>query len=194
MIKTRFFLCLIMALTVAASASADSGDWRFAIGYAFLSQADEVKDSIKHLSRGDGDGGAIYNTSLNLSFHPYYQFENGWRAGAGIGPLIIFLGDSRHLQVPLNVTVGYSFFKDCDFSPYCRAGVSYHAATGDYYRNSKPGWYGSLGMEFFNTRPAHMGFEAAWDGAEISLDPQPGFQGHKKIRTGELTFFLYADF
>jgi len=51
-----------------------------------------------------------------------------------------------------------------------------------------------MGMEFFNTRSAHIGFEAAWDGAEIFLNPAPGRTNHKKIRTGELTLFLYADF
>jgi hypothetical protein len=194
MIKIRFLLCLTMALAFAAPASADSGNWRFCLGYAFLSQADEVKDTYKHLSREKGDGGDIYNTSINLRFQPYYQFANGWRTGAGVGPLIIFLGDSQHFQIPLNATLGYSFFKDSDFSVYCRAGVSYHAATGDYYAHSNPGWYGGLGMEFFNTRSTHIGFEAGWDGAKISLDSAVGLTNHKKIRTGELTLFLYADF
>lgn len=194
MIKIRFLFCLILIPAFAASASADSGNWRFALGYAFLSQADEVKDSIKRLSRDSGDGGDIDSASINLCFQPYYQFASGWRAGAGIGPFMILLGDSQHFQIPLNATLGYSFFKDADFSFYCRSGVSYHAATGDYYAHSHPGWYGGLGMEFFNTRSTHIGFEAGWDGAEISLDSAAGHTNHKKIRTGELTLFLYADF
>jgi len=194
MMRIRLFLCLILIPTFAVSATAESGNWRLALGYAFLSQADEIKDSIKRLSRDSGDGGDITNTSLNFSFQPYYQFSNGCRAGAGIGPFIMLWGDARHFQVPVNATLGYSFFKDRDFSVYCRAGVSYHVATGDYYAESDPGFYGGMGMEFFNTRSPHIGFETAWDAAEISLDPGARQTHHKKIRTGELTLFLYADF
>ena len=194
-----FLLCRVL-FPAFAIASADvensykSGSWRFAIGYAFLNRADELKDAVKTLSRDHGEGSGIYNTSIGLSFQPYYQFANGWRAGPGIGPFLIFLGDAHHVQVPLNLTVGYSFFRDADFSVYCRAGVSWHAAAGDYIAGSRPGGYAAFGMEFLNTRSAHIGLETGWDGAEISLDSRPDQTSHEKIRAGALTIFLYADF
>ena len=197
---TGFLLCGAFFLSASAWAAADAGPlnpsegWRFALGYTYLSQARDLKDSIKRLSREHGEGGDIYNLSLNLSFQPYYQFKNGWRAGAGIGPFLIFYGDSRHLQIPVHLTLGYSFFKDAKFSVYCRAGISWHGAWGDYIATSRPGGHAALGVECFNTRSAHIGLEAAWDGAEISLDARPGRTDHEKIQAGALTLFLYADF
>ncbi len=193
MIAIRRFLCVIIILAVPATASAGSGTWRYALGYCFLNNVNELKHSYKNLSKEASDGDDIYNTSINLSFQPYYQFQSGFRAGAGAGPLIIFLGDAHHVQIPVNVTFGYSFFPDSTFCPYFRAGISYHMASGDFYSDSSPGLYGGIGVEIFNTKPVHLGFECVYDAAKVTLDRSLK-QHHGKIKAGEMTFFLYADF
>jgi len=178
----------------APAAAADNDGWRYALGYAYLSNVEEIKDSYKHLSKDAEADHDIFNTSVSLCFQPYYQFQNGCRAGAGIGPLVLLAGDAVHIQVPVNVTLGYSFFKDSKISPYLRTGISFHMASGDYYANSSPGFFGSIGVEFFNTNPAHIGFETAYDASEIKLDRASGQAKHEKIKSGEVTLFIYADF
>ncbi|MEZ4567606.1 MAG: hypothetical protein R2860_11840 [Desulfobacterales bacterium] len=65
----------------------DSGSLRLAAGYAFLSRVDDIKDSYKHVLGATGKNRDIYNASLGLTIQPYYQLNNGLRAGAGVGPL-----------------------------------------------------------------------------------------------------------
>mgnify|MGYP003897904135 CR=1 FL=1 len=164
------------------------------MGYSFLSNVYELKDSYKHLSKDAGDDNSIYNPSISLSFQPYYQFQNGFRAGAGIGPLVLLIGDASHVQVPVNMTLGYSFFMDSKISPYVRTGISYPIASGDYYADSSPGFFGGMGIEIPNTEPIHMGFEVAYDASGIKLDQASDQSSSEKIKTGEVMLFIYADF
>lgn len=157
MIAIRIFLCFVIILAVPATAAAESDTWRFALGYCFLNNVDELKDSYKNLSKDAEDGNDIYNTCIDISFQPYYQFQSGFRAGAGIGPFILLLGDAYHVQVPVNLTLGYSLFPQSDYCPYFRAGISYHMASGDFYSDSSPGFYGGIGVEILNTKPLHLG-------------------------------------
>lgn len=184
----------VLILSVSANAAPASDYWRFALGYSYLSQVDEIKDSYKHLARDAGEGKDVYNTSLSLRFQPYYQFSSGIRTGICIGPLIMMHGDVHHFQVPLNISLGYSFFKDSPFSAYILCGAAYHIATGDFYSDSTPGFYGGMGCEILNTEPVHLGFEVAYDSSAITLDRGPAKTSRQSITTGELTVFLYADF
>ena len=194
--KVPFLLItLILHLTFpSVMLAGDSGSLRLAAGYAFLSRVDDIKDSYKHVLGATGKNRDIYNASLGLTIQPYYQLNNCLRAGAGVGPFILMVGDARHIQVPLQAFVGYSFFPDAALSGYVKCGMAYHAAAGDFYSTSEPGFCAGLGCEFANTRKVHIGFEIMHDASEIVLDrPIPGTP-HEKIKTGELTFFLYADF
>ncbi len=195
MVFIRLFICLMISFAAfPAFAAADSESLRFALGYSFLSNVDELKDSYKDRSKYAGYGNDIYNTSINLSFQPYYQFENNLRAGAGVGPLILLLGDAHHIEVPLNLTLGYTFLPDSRYCPYFRTGISCHLASGDFYSDSSPGFFGGIGLGMFNSRSVHLGFEVAYDAAELSLKRSPAKPEHEKIKTGEWTFYLYADF
>ena len=131
-----------------ATVSSETGALRFALGYSYMSNVKEIKDSYKYLAKDVGDGSSIYNTSMSICFQPYYQLQNGFRDGAGIGPLILILGDAYHVQMPINMTLGYSFFMDSKISPYVRTGISYHIASGDFYSNSKPGFLAVWGLKF----------------------------------------------
>ena len=193
MITIRVFLCFIMILALPATTVAESDTWRYALGYCFLNNVNGLKHSYKSLSKEAKDSNDIYNTSINLRFQPYYQFQSGFRADICAGPLIIFLGDAHHVQIPVNVTLGYSFFPDSKYCPYFRTGISYHMASGDFYSDSSPGLYSGIGVEIFITKLVYLGFECAYDAAEITLD-RALKQNHEKIKTGEMTFLLYVVF
>ena len=186
--------CIIVFIGIPASADAESGNCRFSLGYSYLSNVEEIKDSYKHLSKDAGQDNDIYNTSISLCFQPYYQFQNGFRVGAGFGPLVLLLGDARHFQLPVNTTLGYAFFRDSKIMTYCRAGISYHIASGDFYEDSSPGLFSGIGVKFFNRESLQLGFEAAYDAAEIRLNRASDQARHEKIKTGELMLYLYADF
>ena len=185
---------MFFTLILPAAASADGNGLRFAIGYSFLNNVKEIKDAYKHLLRETRPGEDVYNASFGIRFCPYYQFENGMRAGVGAGPIILMVGDVRHLQIPFNATMGYTFFADSAVSVYLKGGLAFHIASGDFYADSSPGFYGGIGCAFFNSKPVRLGFETAYDASEIKLDRAPGQTRHEKIKTGKLTFFLYADF
>jgi len=188
------FFCIIIVLWIPAHVTAETDSWRYALGFSYLSNVNEIKDSYKHLSKEAGNDKNIYNTTISFCFQPYYQLKNGFRAGAGIGPLILLIGDAHHVQVPVNMTLGYSFFMDSKISPYVRIGTSYHFASGDFYADSSPGFFGSIGIVFFNTKPVHLGLETSYDASEIKLDRAAGQSYHEKIKTGEVMVYIYADF
>ena len=172
---------------------ANSGKWNFAIGYSFLTNVDELKDTYKDLSGTHGDGRDVYGLTVGVIFYPYRQYTNGIRIGPSVGPLILLLGDAQHVEVPVNMTIGYSFFSDTNYSPYLKTGISYHIASGDYLADSIPGFYGGLGLEILNKKRLHLGIEAAYDAAVIKTEKHAGSR-QQKIKTGELTLFIYADF
>ncbi len=192
--KISLVFILFFTLIQPAAAWTDGNAWRFALGYSFLNNVKEIRDAYKHLLRETRPGKDVYNASFGIRFQPYYQFENGMRAGVGAGPLILMVGDVRHVQIPFNATIGYTFFADSPISVYAKGGVAFHIASGDFYAGSSPGFYGGIGCVFFSSKPVRLGFETAWDASEITLDRAPGQTRHEKIKTGELTFFLYADF
>jgi hypothetical protein len=192
MLRLSLFLIIVIIAT-PEYVNANTDKWNFALGYSFLSNVDELKDTYKHLSVTHGDGSHVYNLSVGIIFNPYRQYSNGIRIGPGVGPLILLLGDAHHVEVPVNMTIGYSFFSDANYSPYLKTGISYHIASGDYLADSTPGFYGGLGIEIFNQKRIHLGIEAAYDAAVIKTENQPGSR-EQKIKTGELTLYIYADF
>lgn len=191
---TRLIIILIIFIfTTPVSVLADSGTWRIAVGYSFLSQVGELKDTYRHVADSHGDGNNIHNLNIGMICHPYKEFTNGIRIGPGIGPLILLFGDAHHIEVPINMTIGRSFFPNSNYSPYLKAGISYHIAFGDYLAASKPGLYGGIGIEILNKKQLHLGFETAYDGAVVEIENRTN-KSNQKIKTGELTIFLYADF
>jgi len=192
MIRSTLIIIIVISAT-PGYASSNSGKWNFAIGYSFLTNVDELKDTYKHLSVTRGNGSHVYNLTAGITFSPYRQYSNGFRICPGIDPLILILGDVHHVEVPVNMTIGYSFFSDADYSPYFKTGVSYHIASGDYLADSMPAAYGGLGIEILNRKRLHLGIEAAYDAAVIKTKRSTDGR-QRKIKTGELTLFIYADF
>jgi len=189
----RHLIILCAVVMIPLTASADSNNWRIALGYAYLADFNEMLDAYKDISNNQGDGRDIYNTSLSAKIHPYLQFSDGYRIGIGVGPLQILTGDKFHIQVPVNITAGYQFFSKSNYSPYVECGISYHINSGDYYSTTLPGFYGSAGIKIFNRKKLHLGLEAAYDGSTTELFDKSNHRTHQ-IKSGILTIFLYADF
>ncbi len=189
----RTIVCCMLLFCVPEMEVGDSGLWRTELGYRFLNNTDELKDICKHISGNAGKDTDVYNLSVSLNIQPYRQLGNGFQIGAGIGPLVIIAGDARHLQLPVNVTLGRAFFDQSPVSPYVKAGISYHLSGGDYQTASKPGAYAGFGFRFFNMKDLKMGMEIAYDSARTELY-DPIEQKKYALHTGELTMGVFADF
>ncbi|RJP86120.1 MAG: hypothetical protein C4518_14865 [Desulfobacteraceae bacterium] len=186
-------LCFLLMFCAPAMAAADGSPWRTELGYRFLNNADELKDTCKHIAENSGENGDVYNFSISLNIQPYRQFDNGFQIGAGIGPLIIVAGDAWHLLLPVNATLGQSFFVQSPVSPYIKTGISYHLSDGKNHSESTPGLYAGMGIRFFNKKPVKMGMEIAYDSARTKLYDPIERKSHT-ILTGELTLCVFADF
>jgi hypothetical protein len=85
------------------------------------------------------------------------------------------VGDVDYYDVPLQLTGGYSLFKDANVRPYLRAGLSYHFNDGDYVESSAGlGFIGAVGLEF--GKPGRVSFfaEASIDSAEATFSTAEG--------------------
>ena len=189
----RTSICCLLLFCVPLMANADAGQWRTEMGYRFLNNTDELKDICEHISENAGKGGDVHNASINLNIQPYRQFDNGFQIGAGIGPFVLIAGDTWHLLVPMNVTLGWAFFTRSPVSPYVKAGISYHFSDGEYEAGSTPGVYTGIGIRLFNMKALKLGVEIAYDSARIELYDGLERKEHA-LHTGELTLGVFADF
>jgi len=147
------------------------------IGISYVSGFEDVLDQyednleIELLNKGYSyvDVDTTY-IPVGLSLHPYYQWDDGFRLGARIGPGMIIYGDVDHFQLPLSVTAGYTFMPDGPVSPYVLAGPSYHVASGDYVDGSNLGFTGGVGIELLKGKKFSLALEGVYDSAEVDID------------------------
>lgn len=189
----RTAMCCLLLCCAPVMAGADTGLWRFEMGYRFLNNSDELKDICEHIAENAGKGGDVHKVAININIQPYCQFGNGFQIGAGIGPFLMVADDTWHLLIPMNVTLGQAFFIRSPVSPYVKAGISYHFSDGDYQKGSIPGVYTGVGIRFFNLKTLKMGMEIAYDSARIELYDDVERKKHT-LDTGELTLGIFADF
>lgn len=165
-----FCIQLLMGMLFFSS-SAKAADWRFPLGLTYVSGFGDVVDIYKE--NLEAEGYWVYDTisiPVGLSFQPYVQFDNGLGIGVGIGPFAYITGDRDFFDAPVNLDLRYVFLPNADTSPYVRAGVKYHFASGDYVKESKPGFLGGIGIEFSRKKGVGVGIEVAYDSSEIELE------------------------
>lgn len=185
--------CWLMVLCAAPAVAGASDPWRVELGYRFLSNTDELKDTYTHLSGSTDRGRDIRNWSPSLFVQPYRILENDFQIGLGVGPLIVLADDARHLELPVTLTLGRTLMVHHALTPYLKVGVSHHFAHGDFYARSMPGLYAGVGIRTPNTSDLKLGMELAWDAAVTRLQDPMTHTTHD-LRTGAFTAALFADF
>jgi len=191
MLRSAFIVLILISTPL--NAFADSGNLNFSLGYSFLYGFDELKDIYKKRSEAESKDNDVDSWSLGITFQPYLQFKNGFRIGAGAGPVIIIFNDADHIQIPANISFGYSVLSLDDYTPYFRAGISYHFADGDFLKKTVPGFFCGIGMELFKQKPLQLGLEAIYDAAEVEFEKFP-FEKKSTLKVAEFAFYIYADF
>lgn len=164
-------LALIMLLASAISARAE--EWRFSLGLTYASGFSDVVDlyveDLQHLGYSVTEKS---ESPLGISAHPYYQYENGFGVGGGLGPVMAIVAEQYTLLiVPVSADVRYVFNPAGETSPYLRAGVRYNLTSGDFVEGASPGLFGAAGVELLRQkdRKLHGGVELAYDMSTIEM-------------------------
>jgi hypothetical protein len=152
------------ALVLACAGSAEAMEWRLGLSYA--SGVSDVADLYEDNLRLDGrEADVDLKFPLGIAASFLYDWTSEWRTDVGVGPLFAIGGDVKHLEVPLSVTMGYNFLPYSRYSPYVRAGVIHHFASGDQYESSTPGLFAAVGVDF-----THFTLELATDQSKVEFD------------------------
>jgi len=172
--KKAGLVCCIQLLMVLlfVSSSVKAADWRFPLGLTYVSGFEDVVGIYE--DNMEAEGYYVYSADywpVGISFQPYAEFDSGFGIGFGIGPLMIIAGDREFSDIPIGVDLRYTFIPTASTTPYIRAGVRSHSASGDYVEEgSTTGFLGGFGVEFFRNRRVNMGLEISYDSSEIELE------------------------
>lgn len=79
------------------------------------------------------------------------------------------LGDTTSFMLPISVSARCTFLPKAKVSPYLRAGVSYIVVTGDLLDDSRVGFEGAGGVEFFRGKPVGFGLEAGYNTCQVTV-------------------------
>jgi len=178
-------LCIVLA-TLVCKKPADANEFHFPLGLAYVTGFSDFVDEIERSSGAD----ASVMIPVGLVFNPYYEFDFGFRIGAGIGPTMMVFGDVETFNIPLNFNVGYSFRPSSSVNPYVRGGLMYNAAFGDFIEGSQPGGFVAGGIEFYKTRPVGFGLELAYTFESAKIELESG----KEIDPIEFAISIFARF
>ncbi|MDY6969926.1 MAG: hypothetical protein SVR08_14890 [Spirochaetota bacterium] len=171
MMKKVHSINLIVSLVVAIlvlKGDAIAKEWLFPLALSYVHGFSDVVDLYEE--NLEAEGLIVYDISslpVGVSFHPFIQFDNGLRAGTGIGPIMVILSDyASHFELPINLNAGYTFNILTNLSLYARTGIMYHIVSGEYVKKSNPGIFGAVGMmhKFWD-----FGAEIGYDASEVKF-------------------------
>ena len=172
-----------------------AGEWNFGVGINYVSGVSDVADIYEDNLNTNP---FVVDTEVILipigpSFISRYQADSGITVNIGLGPVFVIIGDASHTEVSFSATVGYSFNKDGDTSPYIRAGAVVHSVSGDYVVSSDPGSLVAIGVEFGRNQGLNWGIELSVDDSTVVLEDltQPGNVELNSYDTQLTVFFLF---
>ncbi|MFQ5585984.1 MAG: hypothetical protein ACE5GF_04090 [Thermodesulfobacteriota bacterium] len=192
-------ICVLVVLVgLLFNGVAEAADWRFPVGFTYISGFEDVVDIYKENLEAEGfTVSEDYTIPVGLAFTPYVQLDSGVRIGGGIGPTqIIIVSDDIFYNIPVNINGGYTLLPSANTSPYVYGGIAYPIADGDYVIDSSVGFIGAVGVEFLRKRAVGFGFEVAYDNSEIEFEKKitSTTSTTKKVKPTGLMFRLFAVF
>jgi hypothetical protein len=187
----KTFVAAAVVFLVFPVASAHADDWHWGPGVAYVSKIDDVVDVYKANLRAQGKSVNVDKPlPIGIALDAHYQWDTGLRFGFGLGPYLRLSGDAKHLELPINGTVGYNFMPQEQVSAYVKGGLVHHFASGDFYESSQPGVLAAGGVEIAKQGSLSFTIELSYDASKIELDTVP--TGTVKLRSYEtvLSFFV----
>lgn len=159
-----------IAALVLPTAHLHADEFAVGIGVAYVKGLDNVFDRYKKNAEASGQTVDLDKPiPLGISFDVHYEQNTGLRVGGGVGPFLRMRGAKSHLEVPVNVTVGYTFLRTSETAPYVRVGVVRHIVSGDYYVSSSPGLLAAAGVEFKRSLSPRYALEVSIDQSKVEL-------------------------
>jgi hypothetical protein len=138
------------------------------VGFSYVSGARDIWDWHEDNLNLDDEGSGV---PVGISYRYASLFKSGLRLDMAIGPIVLILGDIEYHDVPIQMSVGYSFAQNSNVRPYARLGASFHINDGDYVKERDTvGAIGAIGLEIGDPYRASFFIEAAYDSAEALFD------------------------
>ena len=180
--KKRYSIMLalfLMALQLAPG-SAHATTYDHALGLTYVSGADDLADAYEKIPW-------LYESytliPIGLTYRFIINYDAGLRFDAGVGPVMYFGGAVEMWDVPVQLTVGYTFFPENKFRPYIRGGASYHFGSGDYNDDAGFGFLGAVGAEIGTRGKFSFFIEASYDTAETTFSiNERGYRREEDIK------------
>jgi len=161
-------ICLAIMVLVWTG-NAHAFDWRaveWRVGVAYATGLNDVTDLHEDNLRASGlEADVDLKVPLGLAGGVTYDWPSGLRFDVTLGPTFFIGGDVSHSELPLGASVGYNFAREADISPFVRAGLIHHIASGDYETGSSPGLLVAAGVDF-----QRLTIEVALDNSEVDFE------------------------
>jgi hypothetical protein len=172
----------VTILSLAGTSSVHALEWH--LGVAYASDVENVADLYEENLRVEGfDAEVDLKFPLGVAAGVMYDWASGIRGDVGLGPMFFIGGDVDHFEIPVSATVG---MRTADISPYVRAGVVYHFASGDYYESSTPGVFAAAGLDF-----ERFSVEVSVDASKVKFDAFACNDAGAECRPGTQEFSTY---
>jgi hypothetical protein len=215
MIKQIIFGVCVLSFCIVTALSANAGELRLPLGLSYVSSLNKVTDlRAGNLEAKGYTNVERFNWPVGFTFQPYYELDSGLGVGMGLGPAIFSSqGKYSFTNVPIGMDLRYIFLHSSrnspyieNTSPYIRVGARYNLASGDFVKDSSPGAFGAIGIEFSRKRTLSLGLELAYDASEIKfekftkhyLDPSGKYWdyevGSVKIKPYSVMLSFFIDF
>jgi hypothetical protein len=153
------------------------------VGFSYVSGIRDVWDWHEdNINLDDFEHGA----PIGLSYRYAAISKPGFRFDVGLGPFVLIMGDVEYTDIPLQMSLGYSFFNSSNVRPYARFGASFHLNSGDYLEDENvAGVIGAIGIDFGRPGSTNFFVEAAYDSAEATFSSIKLNDNYDPIRTEE---------
>ena len=180
----KFLLITISFFLFSGVAHAESNNTiNHNIGLSYVSGVSDVFDFY------DKNPNLYFESTplpIGISYKATYNIDNGIRIDAGVGPIAFITGAVDYLDIPLNITAGYTFLKNNRVRPYVRGGISYHIMSGDYILDKAGmGILGAAGLKIRIHGRFAAFVELSYDTAEATfeiIDPYWSYYDKETIK------------
>lgn len=158
------FLLGLLAVTVTRAYATDA-QLGLSLTYSpgFSDVADWHEDNLPITSEQDP-------IPFGLALRGVWHMDSGMRIDTGVGPVGLIIGDIEYIDIPVQLTIGYTFARGSRVQPYVRAGLSLHSVSGDYVVDSSNGTIGAIGLTFGKPGDNNFFLEFAVDTAEATFN------------------------
>lgn len=202
--KNNLYAGLGILALVGGLSTAHAGEWRVGPGISVVTGLNDVMDLYEN---NYNNTHTLYKAStewilpFGLAVQGTYQWESGLRLDLGAGPFFMVSSDDDnvdldHYELPVSATIGYTLLPQATVSPYLRAGLAHHLASGDYVEGSSPGLLAAAGIEFARRSFVSFGLEVAMDDSTVEFERYApgGARDTVELNTYDVLVTFYVKF